>query len=93
MPRHRKILTFEMLHLCPMPMTKTLHYRELVEIIMIKFPVLTNNMYYPRIRKKVMFCKTSEQYLVSNVIPCLSDGNTLVNFKHWVFVCLLARWR
>ena len=54
-------------------MTKTFHCMKLVESIMVKIPALTNNLYFPRIRKKLMFCETSEQYVVTNVITYISN--------------------
>ena len=61
-------------------------------------PLLTNNLSYPRIKKKLLFCETTDQYLVANFI----DGYTLRNFNYtsvtqsfkklWVaeVYCLLA---
>ena len=43
---------------------------KLVENIGVKNPLLANNLSYPRIKKKVMFCETSYQYLVANIITC-----------------------
>ena len=39
-----------------------------------------------------MFCETTDQYLLSNIITCWSDGYTLRNLKLWVteMICLLA---
>ena len=46
------ILTFKILHLYPMPLTKTFHYKKLVESIMANILVLTNNLCYPRFGMK-----------------------------------------
>ena len=62
---------------CPMPMTKRFHCMKLVESIMVIISVLTDNLCYPGIPKKLIFCETSNQYLVANIITCLSDGCTL----------------
>ena len=48
-----------MLLLCPIPMTKIFHLMTLVENIGVKNPLLTNNLSYPRIKKKLMFCETA----------------------------------
>ena len=73
-----------MLHLWPMPMTKRFHCMKLVESIMVRISVLTNNLCYPRISKKLMFCPTSDQYLIANIITCLSDGLKLLVFEVFV---------
>ena len=65
-------------------MAKTFHCMKLVESKMVKIPVLTNNLCYPRIRKKLMFCETYEQYLVANVITCL---RVRAFFHKTVWVC------
>ena len=49
-------------------MTKRFQWMKLVENIGVKSPLLTNNLSYPGIKKKLMFCETSDQYLVANVI-------------------------
>ena len=43
---------------------------KLVENIGVKNPLLANNLSYPQIKKKLMFCETTYQYLVANVITC-----------------------
>ena len=58
-------------------MTKIFHYMKLVVSIIVKNSLLTNNLCYPRIKKKSMFCKTSDQYFVDNITTCLSDACTL----------------
>ena len=50
---------------------------------------MTNNLSYPRIKKKLMFCETTDQYLVANIITLWSDGYTFKNSKHWVTGVLL----
>ena len=60
-----------------MPMTKRFHCIKLVDSIEVKIAVLTNNLCYPRIKKKLMFCETSDQYLVTDIITCLSDAYIL----------------
>ena len=68
-PRHKEILTLKKLHPC-----QNISLLKLAESIIMKIPVLTNNLCYPRIRKKLMFCETSEQYLFANIIiTCLSE--------------------
>ena len=47
---------------------KRFHCMKLVENIGVKYPLLTNNLSYPRIKKKLIFCETSDQYLVANII-------------------------
>ena len=59
------------------PDQKILYCMKLVESMMIENPVLTNNLCYPRIGKKVMFLESSDQNLVANIITRLSDGYTL----------------
>ena len=73
-----------MLQLYSMFMPKRFHCMKLVENIGVKNPLLANNLSYPRIKKKLMFCETSDQYLVTNIMICLSDGYTLRNSKHQV---------
>ena len=65
---------------------------KLDENIGVKYPLLANDLSYPRIKKKVMFCETTYHYLVANIITCWSDGYTLRNSKLWVaeVICLLA---
>ena len=65
---------------------------KLVENIEVKNPLLANNLSYPRIKKKLMFCETTYQYPVANIITCWSDGYTLRNSKFWLtqVICLLA---
>ena len=65
---------------------------KLVENIGVKNPLLANNLSYPRIKKKLMFCETTDQYLVANIITCCSDGYTLRISYLWVteMICLLA---
>ena len=65
---------------------------KLVENIGVKNPLLANNLSYPRIKKKVMSCETTYQYLVANIITCWNDGYTLSNSNLWVteVICLLA---
>ena len=74
------------------PLTKRFHYMKLVENIGVKNPLLATNLSYPRIKKKLMFCETTYQYLVANIITCWSDGYILKNSKLWVteVICLLA---
>ena len=43
---------------------------KLVENIGAKNPLLANNLSYPRIKKKLMFCETTYLYLVANIITC-----------------------
>ena len=57
---------------------------KLVENIGVKNPILTNNLSYPRIKMKLMFCETSDQYLVANIITRRSDGYTYRNSKDLV---------
>ena len=52
-------------------MTRRFHLMKLVENIGVKNPLLTNNSSYPRIKKKIMFCEISNQYLDANIITCL----------------------
>ena len=65
---------------------------KLVENVGVKNLLLANNLNNPRIKKKPMFCETTYQYLVANIITCWSDGYTLRNSKLWVteVICLLA---
>ena len=65
---------------------------KLVENVGIKNPVLVNNLSYPRIKKKQLYCETTYQYLVANIITGWSDGYTLRNSKTWVteVICSLA---
>ena len=53
---------------------------------------MANNLSYPRIKKKLMFCETTDQYLLADIITCCSDGYTLRISKLWVteMICLLA---
>ena len=75
-----------MLHLCSLPMTKRFHCMKLVISIIVKNSLLTNKLCYPRIKKKSMFCETSDQYLVANITTCLSDSCTL-----WIYLeCLVS---
>ena len=54
--------------------------------IIVKILFLTNNLCYPRIKKKLIFCETIiAQHLVVNIITCLSDAFILWNLKHLVF--------
>ena len=80
-PRYKRILTFKMLHLCPMPMTKRFYYMKLVESIQVRISVLTNNSYYRWISKKLMFCETSDQYLVANYYHVLRWWWHIIKFK------------
>ena len=75
-----------------MLMPKRFHCMKLVENIGVKKSALANNLSYPRIKKKLLFSETSDQYLVANNITCWSDGYTLRNSKHWIIemFCLLA---
>ena len=65
---------------------------KLVDDIGVKNPLLANNLGYPRIKKKLMFCETTDLYLIANIITCWSDGYTLRNTKLWIteVICLLA---
>ena len=58
-----------------MHMTKKFHCMKVVESFISKNPPLTNNLCYPRIKKKLMFCETSDQHLLANIITCLSDAD------------------
>ena len=51
-----------------MPEIKRFQCMKLVESIMVRISVMTNNLCYPRISKKLMFCETSDKYLVANII-------------------------
>ena len=51
-------------------MTKRFHYMKLVENIGVKNPLMANNLSYPRIRKNLMFCETTYQYLIASIITC-----------------------
>ena len=50
-----------------MLMPKRFHCMKLVEKIGVKNPLLANNLSYPRIKKKLVFCTTSDQYLVAKL--------------------------
>ena len=67
-PRYKKIHTFKTPHLCSMHMTKRFHCMKVVENFISKNPPLTNNLCYPRIKKKLMFCETSDQHLLANML-------------------------
>ena len=60
-----------------MPMTKRFHGMKLLESITVKITLFTNNLCYPRIKKKLMFCELSDQNLVAYIITCSSDAYTL----------------
>ena len=45
-------------------MTKIFHWMKQVENIGVKNPLLAKILCYPRIKNKLMFCETTEQYLV-----------------------------
>ena len=59
-----------MLQLYSIPTTKRFLWKKLVEYIGIKNPLLTNSLSYPGIREKQLFCETTDQYLVGNIITC-----------------------
>ena len=48
-------------------MTKRFHRMKLVKNKGVKNPFLTNYLNYPRIKKKLMFCETTDQYHVANI--------------------------
>ena len=73
-------------------MTKRFHWMKQVENIGVKNPFLAKILCYPRIKKKLMFCETTDQYLVANIITRWSDGYTIRNLKRLVtqVFCFLA---
>ena len=49
-----------MLQQYSIPMTKKFHWMKLVENIGVKNPLLTNNLSYPQIKEKLIFCETTD---------------------------------